>query len=56
MVSQGYKIDENNLYQDNNSNVILENNSKNCSINWTRDLTICCLFLTDQNERGNLSL
>jgi hypothetical protein len=53
---QGYKIEQNVLYQDNKSTILLENNGKHSSSKRTRALNIRYFFLTDQVEKGNLSI
>jgi hypothetical protein len=53
---QGYKIKQNVLYQDNKSTILLEENGKRSSSKRTRALNICYFFLTDQVEKGNLSI
>jgi hypothetical protein len=56
MEAQGYKIDKNILYQDNKSTILLENNGKCSSGKRTRAFNIRYFFLTDQIEKGNLSV
>jgi hypothetical protein len=56
MEAQGYKIDKNILYQDNKSTILLENNGKRSSGKRTRAFNIRYFFLTDQIEKGNLSV
>jgi hypothetical protein len=56
MEAQGYNIEKNILYQDNKSTILLENNGKRSSSKRTRALNIRYFFLTDQIEKGNLSI
>ena len=54
--AQGYDVKENILYQDNMSTILLENNGKRSSSKRTRALNIRYFFLTDQIEKGNVSV
>jgi hypothetical protein len=56
MEEQGYKIVQNILCQDNKSTILLEENGKRSSSKRTRALNIRYFFLTDQVEKGNLSI
>ena len=56
MEAQGFDIDQNTLYQDNKSTVLLENNGKHSSGKCTRAFNIRYFFLTDQIEKGNLTI
>ena len=56
MEAQGYKVDNNILYQDNNSTILLLNNGKKSSSKRTRAINIRYFFLTDQIKKGNLSV
>ena len=56
MESQGYKIKKNILYQDNKSTILLEKNGKRSSSKRTRAVNIRYFFLTDQIEKGNLTV
>ena len=56
MEAQGYEIKKNILYQDNKSTILLEENGKRSSGKRTRALNIRYFFLTDQIEKGNLSV
>ena len=56
MDAQGYPIAKNILYQDNKSAILLEQNGKQSSSKRTRHLNIRYFFLTDQYERGNISI
>ena len=54
--SQGYTVKKNILYQDNKSTILLLKNGKRSSGKRTRALNIRYFFLTDQREKGNLSV
>ena len=56
MDAQGYPIAKNILYQDNKSAILLEQNGKQSSSKRTRHLNIRYFFLTDQHERGNITI
>ena len=56
MEAQGVEIKKNVLYQDNKSTILLENNGKRSSGKRTRAFNIRYFFLTDQIEKGNLSV
>ena len=51
---QGYSIDMNILYQDNNSAILLENNGRKSIGKQSRALNVRYFFLTDQVQQGNL--
>jgi hypothetical protein len=53
---QGYAINSNKLYQDNRSAILLETNGKKSSGKRTRALNIRYFFLTDQVEKGNVTI
>ena len=53
---QGYEIEKNILYQDNKSAILFETNGKKSSGKRTRALNIRYFFLTDQVEKGNLTI
>jgi hypothetical protein len=54
---QGYEINSNILYQDNKSAILLETNGKkSSSTKRTLALSIRCFFLTDQVEKGNVTI
>jgi hypothetical protein len=53
---QGYDINSNILYQDNKSVILLETNGKKSSGKRTRALNIRYFFLTDQVEKGNVTI
>ena len=54
--AQGYLIDENIVYQDNQSAILLENNGKKSSSKRTRHLNIRYFMVTDQVEKGNITI
>ena len=54
--SQGYKIYKNVLHQDNKSAILLEKNGKRSSSKRTRAINIRYFFITDQIEKGNISV
>mgnify|MGYP002176679840 FL=1 len=54
--AQGYAIEKNILYQDNKSAILLERNGKKSSGKRTRALNIRYFFMTDQVEKGNVSI
>ena len=56
MEAQGYEIEENILYQDNKSAILLETNGRKSAGKRSRALNIRYFFLTDQAEKGNLSI
>ena len=56
MGAQGYEISKDIIYQDNTSTIILETNGK-CSLsNRIRVINIHYFFLTDQIQKGNLTV
>jgi hypothetical protein len=54
--AQGYRIDKNVLMQDNKSTILLAKNGKKSSTKRTRALNIRYFFVTDQVEKGNLTI
>ncbi len=52
--AQGYKIDDNIIFQDNKSAILLETNGKQSASQRTRHLNIRYFFITDQVEQGNI--
>ena len=54
--AQGYKVEKNVLYQDNKSAILLEINGKKSAGKRSRALNIRYFFLTDQVEKGNLTI
>ena len=56
MEAQGYPIEKNILCEDNKASILLEENGKRSSSKRTRAFNIRYFFLTDQIEKGNLSV
>ena len=56
MEQQGYSLNKNILFQDNKSAILLENNGKRSAGKRSRALNVRYFFLTDQVEKGNLSI
>ena len=56
MEQQGYPLDKNILFQDNKSAILLESNGKRSAGKRSRALNVRYFFLTDQVEKGNLSI
>lgn len=56
LVAQGFSIEENILYQDNQSTMLLAKNGKQSSGKKTRHIEIRYYFITDQIKRGNVSV
>ena len=54
MEEQGHPIEENIVYQDNMSAILLENNGKKSSGKRTRALNIRYFMVTDQVKKGHL--
>jgi hypothetical protein len=54
--AQGYQVDENILYQDNKSSILLEKNGKASSSKRTRHISIRYFFVTDRIAKGELSV
>ena len=52
--AQGHAVEDNVLYQDNKSAILLEKNGKASSTKRTRHLNIRYFFVTDQVSKGNL--
>ena len=53
---QGYRIERNVLYQDNKSTILLLKNGKRSAGKRSRALNIRYFFLTDQQDKGDLSI
>ncbi len=53
---QGYRIDKNILYQENESAILREKNGKHSSSKRTRAINIRYFYLTDQVEKGNVTI
>jgi hypothetical protein len=56
MEAQGYEIKKNILYQDNKSTILLQENGKRSSGKRTRAINIRYFFITDQIEKGNMTV
>ena len=56
MKDQGYTLEKNILYQDNKSAILLETNGKRSAGKRSRAINIRYFFLTDQVEKGNMSI
>ena len=56
MEAQGYKLEDNVLYQDNQSAILLESNGRRSAGKRSRHLDIRLFFITDQKEKGNISI
>ena len=56
MEAQGYTIKENILHQDNKSTILLQENRRKSTGNWSRALNMRYFFLTDQVKKGNLRI
>ena len=56
MEAQGYPVDKNILYQDNKSSILLETNGRNSAGKRSRAINIRFFFMTDQVEKGNVSI
>ena len=53
---QGYKIDENILYQDNKSAIMLEKNGRKSAGKQSCALNVQYFFISDQVNQGNLNV
>ena len=56
MKDQGYTLEKNILFQDNKSAILLETNGKRSAGKRSRAINIRYFFLTDQVEKGNISI
>ena len=54
MEEQGYDIEENKIYQDNKSAILLETNGRKSAGKRSRALNVRYFFVTDQVEKGNV--
>ena len=54
--AQGYGIDENVLYQDNMSAMLSEKNGKKSSTKNTKHINVCCYFIKDRVETGDVMI
>ena len=53
---QGYKVEDNVIYQDNKSTILLAKNGKASSGKQTRALNVRYFYITDQIQRGNVRI
>jgi hypothetical protein len=56
MEAQGHQINQNIIYQDNRSAILLETNGKKSAGKRSRALNIRYFFITDQVEKGNIEI
>jgi hypothetical protein len=56
MKAQGYNVQDNILFQDNNSYILLENNLKASSSKHTKHIHTRCLFITNRVSKEELSV
>ena len=56
LAEQGYHLEKNILFQDNKSAILLEVNGRKSAGSRSRALNVRYFFLTDQVEKGNLSI
>ncbi len=56
MEAQGYQVQDNFLFQDNKSAILLEKNGKVLSSKHTKHVNIRYFFITDRVNKGNVSL
>jgi hypothetical protein len=54
--AQGYQVQDNVLFQDNKSAILLEKNGKASSSKHTKHINIWYFFITDRVDKGNVSL
>ena len=54
--AQGYCVDDNILYQDNKSSILLETNRKASSVKRTKHINICYFFITNRVKKGDVSV
>jgi hypothetical protein len=54
--AQGYHVQDNVLFQDNKSAILLEKNGKASSSKRTKHINIRYFFITDRVQKGDLSL
>ena len=54
--AQGYQLEDNILYQDNQSAILLESNGRRSAGKRSRHLNIRLFFVTDQKEKGHISI
>jgi hypothetical protein len=56
MEAQGYQVQDNILFQDNKSAILLEKNGKALSSKHTKHINIWYFFITDRVDKGDISL
>jgi hypothetical protein len=56
MEAQGYQVQDNVLFQDNKSVILLEKNGKALSSKCTKHINIWYFFITDRVDKGDVSL
>jgi hypothetical protein len=56
MEAQGYEVQDNILFQDNKSAILLEKNGKALSSKRTKHINIGYFFITDRVDKGDVSL
>jgi hypothetical protein len=56
MEAQGYQVQDNTLFQDNKSAILLEKNGKASSSKCTKHINIRYFFITDRVNKGDVSL
>jgi hypothetical protein len=56
MEAQGYQVQDNILFQDNKSAILLEKNGKASSSKHTKHVNIRYFFVIDHVDKGNVSL
>jgi hypothetical protein len=56
MEAQGYQVQDNILFQDNKSAILLEKNGKASSSKHTKHVNIRYFFTTDRVDKGDVSL
>ena len=54
--SQGFKLERNVIYQDNQSAIKMEKNGRNSCTERTRHIHICYFFLKDRHDKGEFSI
>jgi hypothetical protein len=56
MKAQGYNVQDNILFQDNRSSILLEKNGKASSIKRTKHINIRYFFITDRVSKEEVSV
>jgi hypothetical protein len=54
--AQGYKVNKSTIYQDNQSDMLLENNGRKSSTKGTRHINIRYYFVTDRIKPGEVNV